>query len=62
MVYLLSRKGTLHKVTKTDSGLLTFEADNIDQAKSTVYGMLSLVPAQQIKKMCARCFPPGVAA
>ena len=57
MVYLLSRRGTLHKVIQSEAGIQTFEADNIDSAQGTVYQALSDVDPRQIKRMCRRCFP-----
>lgn len=58
-VYILTKRGTLHKAEQTASGRQSFEACNLDDAQTTVYGALAQVPAQAIKRMCARCFRRG---
>ena len=55
-VYVLSKRGTLHKAEQTAAGLQSFEQDNLDQAQVTVFDSIFAVPVQAIKRMCARCF------
>lgn len=57
-VYLLTSRGTIHKAIQTADGeRMTFEGDNLDVAKVTVYDDLAQVPSDKTKKLCRRCFP-----
>lgn len=60
-VYLLTKKGTLHKAYRDEGGnIATLEADNLDQTDGPDrYGELQQVPADRIKRWCKRCFPDG---
>ena len=51
-VYLLTRRGVLHKGTRTEAGLQVYESDNLDAAiKEVEY---SAEPPH--KRKCRRCF------
>jgi hypothetical protein len=56
IVYVLTKRGTLHKAEQTEAGLQSFETDNLDSAQTTVYGDLKQVPAQLFRRWCRRCF------
>ena len=60
-VYLLTKRGVLHKAIRDESGAVaTFEGDNLDQSDGPErYGELAQVPADRIKRWCKRCFPGG---
>jgi hypothetical protein len=63
-VYVVAgTRRTLHKAVQTDAGLMTLEADNIDQTKTTEEVYTDFVSAfNAAKRTCLRCFPPGPAA
>lgn len=57
-IYLLTRKGVLHKAIQSEAGLMTFEADNLDATEGSIVRFLDLhVALEAAKHPCRRCFP-----
>lgn len=57
VVYLLTRRGTLHKATQIDGGdLMTSEGDNADQMKGAVLYQDEAVARLETRRECKRCF------
>ena len=59
-IYLLSRKGVLHKGEQSEGGVMTLEADNIDATLGRVARFADLHTAlNAARRPCRRCFPGG---